>query len=687
MAENISETDVTTPKRSRKTKIVLLIVLILVGLICVEVVYFYSFDRPFKALNAMAVIEPDVYSPDVDYRKVYYRSQIKQLLPAQENGLREILAALGPKCLLQPDAACTIPWEDFPTNEDSKIWFEKMWTPYCEIFELDPNAKPSMLDRLSLDDYLIKNGITGEETSPDAGKPASETSAEPVGGGTYWENQQELRGVIGIDELEKVYKRLLSSPWTAEEFPVVAQWIEENDDYYDLISQAVRKPKFGYLHSVSSEPMWNMILPEAPHLREFAGMLRLRANYRLGAGDVSGALDDVESITLIVDSVFRDENSSMIQSLHAIIIGTTAFGVSLEGSDGAGPTVEECQRVVELYAKYAQDETSQQLFDRSLKMQKFVMMNTISSLLAERRRKVRFLLPFLATPINDDEVLLRINELSDKYLDEATRPEVEELIQKNDDFGFDEVVTMRWTSGSDIADVFAAQFMGALSTFESAVQLFETSARLKQIAAATLAYEADHGTLPPAFSVDADGQPLLSWRVLILPYLGADAQALYEEFALDEPWDSEHNQPLLEKIPDVYRRPSDSEPGMTRIAALLGEESFFDDSGVGKKRDEAILAEGGNPDDLALFMTSATLVPWTSPDSNLDQSALREALAASRKPNSEASVGPLAFLAPTDPTGNVYATANGAVKFLPLFKAGPFRFLERPLYGHFLDEE
>jgi hypothetical protein len=38
---------------------------------------------------------------------------------------------------------------------------------------------------------------------------------------------------------------------------------------------------------------------------------------------------------------------------------------------------------------------------------------------------------------------------------------------------------------------------------------------------------------PPPHAVDANGQPLLSWRVLLLPYL--DHQELYDEFRLNEP--------------------------------------------------------------------------------------------------------------------------------------------------------
>ena len=76
---------------------------------------------------------------------------------------------------------------------------------------------------------------------------------------------------------------------------------------------------------------------------------------------------------------------------------------------------------------------------------------------------------------------------------------------------------------------------------------------LKQIGLAMHNYHATHKTFPPAFTVDKDGKPLLSWRVLILPYLEQDA--LYKEFHLDEPWDSPHNRTLIERMPPTYRCP------------------------------------------------------------------------------------------------------------------------------------
>jgi len=76
------------------------------------------------------------------------------------------------------------------------------------------------------------------------------------------------------------------------------------------------------------------------------------------------------------------------------------------------------------------------------------------------------------------------------------------------------------------------------------------SNNMKQIVIAFHDYHEEHGHFPPAYSVDEDGKPLHSWRVLILPYI--EQEALYEQIRLDEPWDSEYNRQFHEAVPGIF---------------------------------------------------------------------------------------------------------------------------------------
>jgi Protein of unknown function (DUF1559) len=73
----------------------------------------------------------------------------------------------------------------------------------------------------------------------------------------------------------------------------------------------------------------------------------------------------------------------------------------------------------------------------------------------------------------------------------------------------------------------------------------------------TLALQQYHdtfGAFPPAYIADANGRPMHSWRVLILPYL--DQTGLYSDYRFDEPWDGPNNRKLHDVVLKVYSCPS-----------------------------------------------------------------------------------------------------------------------------------
>ena len=97
---------------------------------------------------------------------------------------------------------------------------------------------------------------------------------------------------------------------------------------------------------------------------------------------------------------------------------------------------------------------------------------------------------------------------------------------------------------------------------------------LKQIGLALHNYEQVHKALPPAYTVDANGRPLHSWRTLILPYL--EQEALYQTIDLSKPWNDPANAKALETSVPVFPMPwggrateHDDLPGDRRSEWLL----------------------------------------------------------------------------------------------------------------------
>lgn len=97
----------------------------------------------------------------------------------------------------------------------------------------------------------------------------------------------------------------------------------------------------------------------------------------------------------------------------------------------------------------------------------------------------------------------------------------------------------------------------------------ESTRNLEQLGRALGDYHRRYGQFPPAAPyVDRSGKPLLSWRVGLLPFLGADA--LQREFHLDEPWDSPHNLKMAGRMPKVFQTPGGPAGPKTCYLAAVG---------------------------------------------------------------------------------------------------------------------
>jgi hypothetical protein len=94
---------------------------------------------------------------------------------------------------------------------------------------------------------------------------------------------------------------------------------------------------------------------------------------------------------------------------------------------------------------------------------------------------------------------------------------------------------------------------------------------LKQIGLALHNYHDVFGSFPPAYVADEDGQPVHSWRVLLLPFL--EQLALYDQYDFSQPWDSLANQQVSATVLDCYSCPSDQagRSSYTNYVLVTGE--------------------------------------------------------------------------------------------------------------------
>ena len=102
----------------------------------------------------------------------------------------------------------------------------------------------------------------------------------------------------------------------------------------------------------------------------------------------------------------------------------------------------------------------------------------------------------------------------------------------------------------------------------------QCSHKLRQINLCLHNYAATHGHFPPAFTTDATGNKLHSWRVLILPYM--EHQALYSQIDLTKPWNHPVNAKFANQMPDVFQCPQrKNKPGETTYVAIIGDQTMW----------------------------------------------------------------------------------------------------------------
>ncbi len=153
--------------------------------------------------------------------------------------------------------------------------------------------------------------------------------------------------------------------------------------------------------------------------------------------------------------------------------------------------------------------------------------------------------------------------------------------------------------------------MVMLASAQAQARRTHAANNLRQIAIALHNYHQQHGRFPPAVLTHYQGRKLkhpLSWRVALLPYLGH--QKLFDQYRLDEPWDSPSNRKVLQQMPPVYRHPMDP-PGTTASAfyVLTGPGTVFEGSqgiSLGEISDGTAQT--------ILVVEARRNVPWTKPE-------------------------------------------------------------------------
>lgn len=151
--------------------------------------------------------------------------------------------------------------------------------------------------------------------------------------------------------------------------------------------------------------------------------------------------------------------------------------------------------------------------------------------------------------------------------------------------------------------------MGAIRQARESALAMQKMNNLKQIGLAFHNFESAYQTLLPQALASKDGKRLLSWRVMILPFI--EQANLYNQFHLDEAWDSPHNLEVAKTIPSIYESKG-VEPGKTTIQVLLAPASVM--GRAGKPVQFRDITDGTSNTVWVTEVDAADAVLWTKPE-------------------------------------------------------------------------
>ncbi|MDR0521174.1 MAG: DUF1559 domain-containing protein [Planctomycetaceae bacterium] len=147
-------------------------------------------------------------------------------------------------------------------------------------------------------------------------------------------------------------------------------------------------------------------------------------------------------------------------------------------------------------------------------------------------------------------------------------------------------------SAAGVAGISAALLLPAGQAAREASRRMQCGNNLKMILIALHNYHDVQNGLPPLYTVDKNGKPLHSWRVLLLPYL--EQLELYDKIRLDEPWDSAHNKQFHNAKVPYYRCPdyAGGKDGDCHYSAIAGEAFVPAKKGSNPVHDFSVITDG-----------------------------------------------------------------------------------------------
>ncbi|MFO7906946.1 MAG: DUF1559 domain-containing protein [Pirellulaceae bacterium] len=554
-----------------------------------------------KHVDYFAAIEQEAYPEDMATEKNGYRLIIEHLGMPQDCSLEEykrMRQKLGLSATnAQPDMTFQSPHGAVEEYVGSDNFDEELVRKLLVPDTPAETASESSSSMGPAKDHIRQHGGEDEWYVEGSDIPADDIMSDPVD--------------VTFALADRLY-----APWTLNELPMMEQWIKTTGPALDLLNRAVCKPVFAVplVPNSDNDTLYEALsLSQLQQMRSFARALSVRAHYHIGTGQIDKAIDDILTCKRLGRAVGR--GPILVGWLVGIAIEGIADAIGVGDSLKHPPTKEQLQRLL----RQTNGLPPRATLEEVMHFERYFLLDGLQRL-SEGKESFEHVLdahPVVKRCIETvgvdwNVIARRLNHHFDRFLAtgrEPPEPSIKSL----------HVLSIPGRSKM-VADMLGRSLLPSYEAAREAARRSRCVERLKRITLAMLIYEREHGTLPPAYSVDEDGEPLHSWRVLLLPYLGH--QDLYENIRLDEPWDSAHNRKFHDMNVLFYRCPTaELPPGHTSYSVVIGRHTAF-----GGSRGRSLDAFGPRRKHLILVVERVDDYCWMDPTKELSEKVAKKGI-------------------------------------------------------------
>ena len=435
--------------------------------------YFCLYAPPFVISEATTwITEPLTADGQIDYFKALEERIYPPELATDENGYRIFVRLFG--------YAVHVTFE----VEDDLIPTEREFyrLQLYEKLGLDPNVPPTL-------------------TLPEDHQTVLKKFYESKGEEIPWDY------VLRIDR----------GLWTLEEYPMLADWINELDEPLNAIAEAVRKPVFVVpllqrsQSVLSGEPQYLAATCQsaARFSHTLSRLLHMRAAYRLGQGDIDGAIDDKLTLHRL--------GRQLSHAWHHARVGLegTAQAIPINANPEHPLTAAQIRRILDTLDALPPHPPIEEYYTQTRLTGLSVLQNSMCSPTAFDTIGCCGNMRVLVNVFCDWNVAFRrMNEIYDAMAEPPPRAKYNSMVEAIENqrvFSAEFFLRMLTAQGRGMnhGNVFPVFLTEVFSDPGKEIQTWACSGNLHRLAWAVLLYQLEHGEMPDE-----------NWTAQLAPYLG-----------------------------------------------------------------------------------------------------------------------------------------------------------------------